>query len=198
MTCVAEYYDVIGSKNDLYCHRRDDPSTTKQYVPLIHHPQKNMTTTTTVDDNDQHDDQDDVVLQQRITLPHSGKDVMIITLNRPKRLNCFHQHLCHRLALVVHDIVTQLQQEQPLEHNDNSSNNDRNNTHHHNKNNNVVFAVILTANGSSFCAGADLTDPPNPLEQSMDLPECLQRNPAYQLSRVPVPIIGALRGHVRT
>lgn len=127
----------------------------------------------------------DVVLQRRISLPQSGKDVIVIQLNRPERLNCFDTNLCYRLAQVVRDVVKQLERmtstQQLSGDNDESS---------------IVCAVILTSSGTSFCAGADLTDPPNPLEQSMDLPECLERNPAYQISRIPVPVIGALQGYV--
>ena len=52
--------------------------------------------------------------------------------------------------------------------------------------------------GDSFCAGADLSNPPNPLEQSSDLFENLLKNPVYQMSRIQIPIIGALKGYVIT
>lgn len=115
--------------------------------------------------------QEDVVLQRRLTLPTSGKDVIVLSLNRPDRLNCFNADLCHRLASLVAELV---RQEDDL------------------------AAVILTGTGSSFCAGADLANPPNPLDQSSDLPDSLARNPVYQMSRLCVPLIGALHGHVIT
>ncbi len=59
-----------------------------------------------------------------------------------------------------------------------------------------IAAVVFTGEGSSFCAGADLSDPPNPLHQSSDLPHHLKLNPVYQMSKDGAPIIGALRGHV--
>jgi hypothetical protein len=59
-----------------------------------------------------------------------------------------------------------------------------------------VAAVILTGEGTSFCAGADLSNPPNPLVQSSDLPDHLLVNPVHQMSLLQVPIIGALKGYV--
>jgi enoyl-CoA hydratase/carnithine racemase len=116
-------------------------------------------------------DDKDVVLLQRIPLTAApDKNVAIITLNRPDRLNCFNPALCHRLA----SLVSSLQQDESL------------------------AAVILTGAGKNFCAGADLSDPPSPLEQSSDLPHCLDRNPVHQMNLLKVPLIGALNGHVIT
>lgn len=55
-----------------------------------------------------------------------------------------------------------------------------------------LAAIIFTGNGKSFCAGADLSNPPNPLFQSSDLLHHLRWNPVYQMGRVGVPIIGML------
>lgn len=110
-----------------------------------------------------------VVLSERVTLPESGQDAVILSLNRPDRLNCFNAEVCDMLSKLVREVV-----EDP----------------------NVV-AVVLTGVGKAFCAGADLSNPPNPLEQSSDLPHALAKNPVYQMSRLSVPLIGAIKGHVR-
>lgn len=109
-----------------------------------------------------------VVLLNRVALETCDKDVAILTLNRPDRLNCFNEQVCCRLASAVASLVD-----------DNS-----------------VAAVILTGAGTSFCAGADLSNPPNPIEQSSDLLHCLAKNPVHQMSLLRVPLIGALQGHV--
>lgn len=109
------------------------------------------------------------VLQKRVTLPKSGCDAIILSLNRPDRLNCFDAEVCQLLSSLVRNLN--------LEH---------------------VAAVILTGQGNSFCAGADLSNPPNPLDQSSDLPGMLENNPVHQMSRLTVPLIGAVQGHVIT
>ena len=114
---------------------------------------------------------DQLVLLHRVPLNTCDKNVAILTLNRPHQLNCFNAELCYRLASLVSEQLV-----------DDTS----------------LAAVILTGAGASFCAGADLTNPPNPIEQSSDLPHCLARNPVYQMSRLTVPLIGALHGHVIT
>jgi len=113
-----------------------------------------------------------VVLCQRIDLSESSKKVIIVSIHRPDELNCFNSQVTQSLANIFSDIAT-------------TSDDD-------------LAAVIFTGSGTSFCAGADLSDPPNPLVQSSDLPKCLKMNPIYQMSRVQVPIIGALHGHVIT
>jgi enoyl-CoA hydratase/carnithine racemase len=109
-----------------------------------------------------------VVLQRRQVLPQSGKEVVVVSINRPDRLNCFNADVCEGLA----SIFASLKDETDL------------------------AAVIFTGEGSSFCAGADLSDPPSPLVQSSDLPDHLQVNPVHQMSLLKVPLIGALRGYV--
>jgi len=114
---------------------------------------------------------DQVVLLERIPLTTSpDKNVAVVTLNRPDRLNCFDANVCYLLASIMASLVE-----------DES-----------------LAAVILTGAGKNFCAGADLSNPPSPLEQSSDLPHCLERNPVYQMSLLQVPLIGALQGHVIT
>ena len=141
---------------------------------IVHHAVNNelanetiATMTAAVPDNE-------VVLLQLMALTASpDKNVAIVTLNRPDRMNCFDANVCYRLASIMASLV-----------NDTTSSS--------------LAAVILTGAGKNFCAGADLSNPPNPLEQSSDLPHCLERNPVYQMSRLQVPLIGALTGHCIT
>jgi enoyl-CoA hydratase/carnithine racemase len=56
-----------------------------------------------------------------------------------------------------------------------------------------VRAVVLTATGTVFCAGADLNDPPgNDPDAPFGLPAVLQA-----MTGCPKPIIGRINGHVR-
>ncbi|KAL3796754.1 hypothetical protein HJC23_010901 [Cyclotella cryptica] len=137
---------------------------------------------------------DQVVLVRRVTLPLSQKVAIIISINRPEKKNCFNTNVCHKLAQVFHDIAQEIQLLDMLKLDGQGSNSDDEDD----ASKESVAAVIFTGEGSSFCAGADLSDPPNPLHQSSDLPHHLRWNPVYQMSKVGVPIIGALRGHVIT
>lgn len=116
-----------------------------------------------------------VVLTERIALPNNPhKTCIIIRLNRPESLNCFNTAVCHELANIFQQISIEIPKNKDL------------------------AAVILTGNGKAFCAGADLTDPPNPLIQSSDLWENLQYNPVHFMDRLEIPIIGAVQGHCIT
>jgi len=97
---------------------------------------------------------DNVVLTTRIPLPNSGKEVLIITLNRPSKKNCFNTRLCHELAANFDDVAKEVQSYDatPI-HNDDDNEQQK------------LAAVILIGAGKSFCAGADLSAPPNPLHQ---------------------------------
>lgn len=114
-----------------------------------------------------------------------GWCALLITLNRPEKQNCFNTDVCNRLAQIFYEVAEEVQGY------DNKAKSCEDEGR-------LLAAVILTGAGKSFCAGADLADPPNPLHQSSDLPHHLRFNPVYQMSRVGVPIIGALRGHVIT
>ncbi len=114
-----------------------------------------------------------VVLTKSVVLPISSARAIIVTINRPDQLNCFNTEVVCVLAKIFSEIA------------DNHKFDD-------------IVAVIFTGSGGSFCVGADLNNPPNPLEQSSDLYENLLNNPVYQMSRIQVPIIGALKGYVIT
>ena len=117
-----------------------------------------------------------VVLTQRVELPKSGKNAVVVSLNRPTKKNCFNAEVCSSLSKMFSDIANEIAGDPQTD----------------------ISAVIFTGVGKSFCAGADLSNPPNPLHQSSDLHERLLSNPVHQMSTVGVPIIGALRGHVIT
>ncbi len=116
-----------------------------------------------------------VVLTKWVDLPQSSGRAIVVSINRPSQMNCFNTEVASTLAKIFGDIAD-------------SSKSDEDS----------IAAVIFTGNGRSFCAGADLSNPPNPLEQSSDLYEHLCNNPVHQMGRIRVPIIGALKGHVIT
>ena len=122
------------------------------------------------------------VLVRTQELPSSDHQVVIISLNRPDKKNCFNLELVHALSAAFRDVNRKVQ-EQQLAHDDGEG---------------QIAAVILTGEGSSFCAGADLSNPPSPIDQSSDLPHHLHNNPVHQMSLCAVPIIGALKGYVIT
>mmetsp|Transcript_2016 Transcript_2016/g.4359 ORF Transcript_2016/g.4359 Transcript_2016/m.4359 type:complete len:328 (+) Transcript_2016:56-1039(+) len=135
----------------------------------------------------------EVVLSGRLLLPKSRKSAVVVSINRPDRLNCFDTEVCHRLAQIFNDIAEEILQYDLVIKSGNPDGNEDDGGF-----NSPIAAVIFTGQGPSFCAGADLSDPPNPLEQSSDLPHYLRLNPTHQMSRIGVPIIGALKGHVIT
>ena len=116
------------------------------------------------------DDTAPLVVCTRNKLPESGKDVVIVSLHRPHRFNSFTTLLCQELAQVFRSL--------------------RDEPH--------LAAIIVTGEGPHFCAGADLTDPPNPLYQSSELLDDLVGNPVHQMQNIQVPLIAALQGHVIT
>jgi enoyl-CoA hydratase len=58
--------------------------------------------------------------------------------------------------------------------------------------------VVLAGAGKSFCAGADLTNPPDPRVQSSLSQKDLNNNPIYHINSLPVPLIGAVKGSIYT
>jgi enoyl-CoA hydratase/carnithine racemase len=144
----------------------------------------------------------DVVLTKRITLTQSQgdgdeKEALLITLNRPSKNNCFNTRVCHELATIFHDVANEIERHDAVVRpTDDGSSDDDGRRQRRMRQKNELVAVIFTGAGKSFCAGADLSNPPNPLHQSSDLPHHLRWNPVHQMGRVGVPIIGALSGHV--
>eukprot|EP00546_Thalassionema_frauenfeldii_P005508 CAMPEP_0178923326 /NCGR_PEP_ID=MMETSP0786-20121207/16657_1 /TAXON_ID=186022 /ORGANISM="Thalassionema frauenfeldii, Strain CCMP 1798" /LENGTH=271 /DNA_ID=CAMNT_0020597809 /DNA_START=1 /DNA_END=817 /DNA_ORIENTATION=- len=110
-----------------------------------------------------------VVIQKQLKLP-CDRSVLIVSINRPKEL--FQYEVATSLARIFRSLQSDLNED--------------------------LAAIILTGEGSSFCAGADLADPPNPIWQSSDLPHHLIDNPVHQMSLLSVPIIAALKGYVIT
>jgi enoyl-CoA hydratase/carnithine racemase len=126
-----------------------------------------------------------VVTSEVIELPNSGNKAIIVSINRPSKNNCFNSEVVLALSKAFQSIA-----EKSTSTSTYGDDGDEDEL--------KIAAVIFTGKGSSFCAGADLSNPPNPLIQSSDLPECLLINPVHQMSRIPVPIIGAVHGHVIT
>jgi enoyl-CoA hydratase/carnithine racemase len=116
-----------------------------------------------------------LVFTKKIELPKCSEYALLVTINRPTQLNCFNTEVACELARIFANVA-----------------NDKNGEY------DDTVAVIFTGSGDSFCAGADLSNPPNPLEQSSDLHENLLNNPVYQMSKIQIPIIGALKGYVIT
>jgi len=152
-----------------------------------------------------------LVLTERIALPISSHydddddddaeaaitEALLITLNRPTKKNCFNTQLCRELATVFYNVANEIEgydnddlTTATADATDGVSDGDKRRRRRR------IVAVLFTGAGQSFCAGADLTNPPNPIHQSSDLAHHLRYNPVYQMSRVGVPIIGVLRGHV--
>mmetsp|Transcript_23967 Transcript_23967/g.57843 ORF Transcript_23967/g.57843 Transcript_23967/m.57843 type:complete len:194 (-) Transcript_23967:764-1345(-) len=143
--------------------------------------------------NDDEDDEN-VVLTARVPLPRSGMEVLLVTLNRPAKKNCFDARVCRNLATIFRDAADEIEGYDAAPPTDDDDENDDGDDGNGRKK--QLAAIILTGAGPSFCAGADLSDPPNPLHQSSDLPHRVRWNPVHQMERSGVPIIGALRGHV--
>lgn len=141
------------------------------------------------------EDDEAAVLAARVPLPESDKEALVLTLNRPVKRNCFDARLCRELATAFRDAAEEVRSydQDPIHDEDEDEEGDSDEDGGRRQ---KLAAIILTGAGSSFCAGADLSNPPNPLHQSSDLPHHLRWNPVHQMGRVGVPIIGALRGHV--
>ena len=153
-----------------------------------------------------------LVLTERIPLPNNSSsssqddddddeaillEALLIRLNRPTKKNCFNTQLCRELATVFYNIANEIEGYDHIHITTTTNVNGGGDAASSSiSRRRRIAAVLFTGAGQSFCAGADLTDPPNPIHQSSDLSHHLRYNPVYQMSRVGVPIIGLLRGHV--
>lgn len=135
---------------------------------------------------------ENVVLTERVTLENSEGQVLVITLNRPDRLNCFNTQVCQALCKIFSSLSEELWKEDSTPPLSTASDEDDDEPQQR------IVAVILTGTGRSFCAGADLANPPDPLTQSSDLKHHLIQNPVHHMGKVSVPIIGAIQGHCYT
>lgn len=149
------------------------------------------------EDEDEDEGNNNLVLLEKVELPNSGKHVAVVTLNRPSRLNCFNSELASQLSRVFSKIANQLDVKDSKGIQEDDEDDDEENESNDGDFSNIT-AVIFHGKGRSFCAGADLTNPPNPVHQASDLLHHLTLNPTYQMSRISVPIIGACHGHVIT
>lgn len=177
----------LGCTSPLFCspltchHCTSTPVPPRPpHIPLF---PPNMTTST------------NLVLTNRILLPQSRKHAILVTINRSSKKNCFNTAVCNELAAVFHNVAEEVRQ---CDEERRATANSKDDDDEDEDITDQIAAVIFTGAGPSFCAGADLSNPPNPLHQSSDLPHHLRWNPVYQMDRIGVPIIGALRGHVIT
>jgi len=118
----------------------------------------------------------EVVLYERVALSDGESVAAIVTLNRPESLNCFNEEVTSLLCKIFSELAkeSKLDESSPL------------------------VCVILTGKGKAFCAGADLSNPPNPITQSTDLFYAVKRNPIHYMDQIMVPIIGAVHGYCIT
>jgi enoyl-CoA hydratase len=96
--------------------------------------------------------------------------VVTVTLNRPKQHNAINQQLSDALAQAFTDL-----QRDP-----------------------TVTCVVLTGRGKSFCAGIDLSNPVDALQQTSDSEADLRANPVHAMDCFTRPIIGAINGAAMT
>ena len=89
--------------------------------------------------------------------------IAVVTLNRPDRRNAINQHLCDSLARIFREL----------------------------QEDSGVRAVILTGRGRSFCAGIDLANPVDAVQQASGGSE---GNPVRAMDDFTRPIIGAING----
>lgn len=97
-----------------------------------------------------------------------SKYLVTLTLNRPSKLNAFTAPLLDGLCACLSKLLSLPPEE--------------------------LAAVVLTGAGRAFCAGADLSDPPDPRVHSSLRPADLRRNPVHLMSQLRVPVVGALNG----
>jgi len=96
---------------------------------------------------------------------HEG-GVVVVILNRPARQNAINPALSRSLASTFRDL-------------------ERDGT---------VTAVVLAANGKAFCAGVDLANPLDALQEASEEPAAMLTNPVRAMEAFSRPIIGAING----
>jgi enoyl-CoA hydratase/carnithine racemase len=162
-------------------------SSPHQLVLTERIPLPNNSFSSSQDDDDDDDDDEAILLE-----------ALLVTLNRPTKKNCFNTQLCRELATVFYNIANEIEGYDHIHITTtlNANGSSDAGSSSISRRRRRIAAVLFTGAGQSFCAGADLTDPPNPIHQSSDLSHHLRYNPVHQMSRVGVPIIGLLRGHV--
>jgi enoyl-CoA hydratase len=109
-------------------------------------------------------------MDEVIIVERKRDGIVVVTLNRPGRHNAINQDLSDSLAAIFRDL------------NRDSS----------------VNVVILTGAGKSFCAGIDLTNPVNAVQQSSDSPSDMLVNPVRAIEEFTRPVIGAINGAAMT
>ena len=100
-------------------------------------------------------------------LTQQNNNVLIITLNRPEKFNCFNREM----ALQLLDVLNKAEQD---------SN---------------VRAIVLTGNGKAFCAGQDLAEAIDPNGPGIEKIVAEHYNPIIlKIRNIEKPIIAAVNG----
>jgi 2-(1,2-epoxy-1,2-dihydrophenyl)acetyl-CoA isomerase len=100
-------------------------------------------------------------------LTQQNNQVLVITLNRPEKFNCFNREM----ALLLLDVLNKAEQ-------------DTN-----------VRAIVLTGNGKAFCAGQDLAEAIDPNGPGIEKIVAEHYNPIItKLRSIEKPIIAAVNG----
>lgn len=105
-------------------------------------------------------------MESPVLVERHDSGVVVVILNRPARQNAINPALSRLLASTFRD----------LELDD------------------TVTAVVLAANGTAFCAGVDLGNPLDALEEASEESAAVLTNPVRAMEAFSKPIIGAING----